>query len=199
VIDERVEVFWEGCWVAGTLHGGHAKAGIVTITLDAREVDAPLYDVRFPQLLSPGLGGGYTLAEHMLALLVETEAGGESYKGQLAVAQSVRNRVFAEPGRWWGSTWVEVMAKPHQYSAIHALIESREIFDRIDRAETAPTMEKLDLARRVIQHREQMDPSLGATHYFAPALMDTPEWAQLDMGAEVTAEIGGHRFYNGVA
>jgi N-acetylmuramoyl-L-alanine amidase len=52
------------------------------------------------------------------------------------------------------------------------------------------------LAERVLAG-EVDDPISGATHYYADSLLHRPSWA--DAPAHLTAHIGQHRFYAGVA
>lgn len=54
---------------------------------------------------------------YLLAAIVYAESGGESYEGQLAVANVVLNRVYS--GAWGGSSISAVVYAPNQFSAIY--------------------------------------------------------------------------------
>lgn len=59
-----------------------------------------------------------TLSEediHLMAVIVTLESGGESYDGQLAVANVIINRMLAGH---WGTTVSEVVYAPYQFSCI---------------------------------------------------------------------------------
>lgn len=55
---------------------------------------------------------------YLLAAIVYAEAGGESYDGQLAVANVVLNRVYS--GAWGGSSISAVVYAPNQFTAIYS-------------------------------------------------------------------------------
>lgn len=55
---------------------------------------------------------------YLLAAIVYAEAGGESYEGQLAVANVVLNRVYS--GAWGGSSISAVVYAPSQFTAIYS-------------------------------------------------------------------------------
>lgn len=128
------------------------------------------------------------------ARTVWMEARGEGYEGMRAVAHVIHNRW--KSGRWkfHGKTSVGLVCLgDRQYSAWNA--------DRTD--DNREAMAVLDDNDAVLQQSRAIvravltgdsDPTGGATHYFAPPA--APGWAD---GAKLTAEIGRHRFYAGVA
>ena len=118
-------------------------------------------------------------AVQLLAKLIELEAGGEPYEGQLAVAYTVRNRW--ERQSWYGKTLWEVMTKPYQYSCFNAGLPSTD-----DVGEHYLKVAGAALSGRL------PDPTSGATHYYAPALIAEPPWVS---SMVFTVKIGGHRFY----
>ena len=115
----------------------------------------------------------------LLARLIELEAGGESDEGQLAVAYTVRNRWDRQS--WYGKTLWDVMTLPYQYSCFN---------DGLPYLEDVPE-HYMEVAGAALSGRLS-DPTGGATHYYAPALIPEPAWAPT---MEFTVEIGGHRFY----
>jgi spore germination cell wall hydrolase CwlJ-like protein len=63
--------------------------------------------------------GSFSLSDddlHLLACIVYAESGGESYEGQLAVANVVLNRL--QSGKW-GSTISDVVYAKNQFSAVN--------------------------------------------------------------------------------
>ncbi len=135
---------------------------------------------------------GYDATERLLGLLIELEAGGEEQMGQVAVAWTVRNRV--ERPRWWGTNYPDVMWKPDQYTPIHDLNEAGELLAAVSTRETEGTPLALWIARGV-RSGWIPDPTDGATHYYAPALLpEPPPWASSPKMSD-RGTIGGHVFF----
>jgi len=126
------------------------------------------------------------VAEHLMAVLIDLEAGGEPHKGKVAVGWVVRNR--KEKPRWWGRTITNVILKPHQFEPIQAAMKRRGLQGLMERT---PTEEARWIARGVI-HGWLPDPVQGATHFYAPLLIDPPFWAA---DLLYVCKIGGHRFH----
>jgi len=120
-----------------------------------------------------------TRAIRLLARLIELEAGGETDEGQLAVAYTVRNRWDRQS--WYGKTLWDVMTKPYQYSCFN---DGLPYLDDVDER-------YIEVAGAALSGR-LLDPTDGATHYYAPALIPEPAWVP---SMTFTVEIGGHRFY----
>jgi len=129
------------------------------------------------------IGIGYSGDEIMLASLIAGEAADQPIEGQIAVAWSVRNRVHKP--RWWGETWIEVMSYNWQYEAVwRNRMQLWKLWERV-------TEKELWVARGVIAGWLP-DPTGGATHYYAPALVKEPKWAKK---LPLTVVIEDHRFY----
>ncbi len=165
--------------------------------------------------MSAPLIDGYNAAERLLAILIEKEAGGEGLAGQLAVAMTVRNR-YSRP-RWWGHSHMEIMTKPWQYESVWRRLIAGPILEPLAAAghegsdqiraaaglwaainEPVENAHMLWIARGVVgDHFGSYcggDPTGGATHFYAPALVRPPEWAASDKMIYTTT-IGGHKFF----
>ncbi len=118
-----------------------------------------------------------------LTRTVVGEAADQPDQGQQAVASTVFNRLNAGT---YGKSLHDVILAPKQFSAWN---DPRKLI-AID-----PNSKDYKRAASNVQAAaadDATDYSGGATHYFAPALMNgkTPTWAK-----NQTAEIGGHRFF----
>lgn len=122
----------------------------------------------------------------VLAATVRGEAEGEGRDGMVAVAWAIRNRVTRPR---WPSDVISVVMQPKQFS-----------FWNGDSKRRASLLKDESLKHREAEalcwqvwHDEIPDSTLGSDHYFAPALVPTPDWA----GAmKETVTIGGHVFYD---
>lgn len=137
-----------------------------------------------------------TAQEKCLATVIYSEARGESLQGQVAVAFTVLNRAV-------NRTLCQVVLSPKQYSAFNnnpalraaALSKHLEPIQKnvIDKKSWE---QSLTVARMVMANFVK-DPSNGATHYIAPALMKIkhyhyPKWTKQ---YKLVAVINGHKFY----
>jgi len=117
------------------------------------------------------------------SVMVETiagEAAGESFEGQVAVAEVIRNR--ADLGGWWGNTPEEVCLKRWQFS----FWNDRWLASRwLGRNKGA-----LEVAGRAWEASDGSNLTGGATHYYNPRLA-SPSWAS-KLRNRVT--IGNHVF-----
>ncbi|WP_284618654.1 cell wall hydrolase [Aquabacterium humicola] len=136
----------------------------------------------------------------VLARTMYGEARGEGRAGMEAVAHVVCNRVDA--ARWWGGSVIEVCRKPWQFSCWNANDPNRRRLLEVSAADASFAL-AVDIAARVhAAHRKadgsraRLDTTEGATHYYAPARVRRPRWAQ---GLVPCARIGGHDFFTGVA
>ncbi|MFT3803257.1 MAG: cell wall hydrolase [Burkholderiaceae bacterium] len=135
-----------------------------------------------------------------LARTMYGEARGEGSRGLEAVAHVVLNRVDAR--RWWGTDVIGVCLKPWQFSCwnaadpnrskLHALSAEDPVYARAFEA----AVRLLELQDRDHGRRLRTDPTEGATHYYAPALVKRPAWAE---GRTPCARIGRHDFFRDVA
>ena len=124
------------------------------------------------------------------------EARGEGYKGMVAVAWTIRNRVDADlhgDGKpdWWGEGYAGVCLKPWQYSCWNANDPNRKLLEGLTDLNMHFRFAK-EAARDVLEGRVA-DPTGGASHYHTHAV--SPKWAA---GLTPCAVIGGHQFYRNV-
>lgn len=134
----------------------------------------------------------------VLARTLYGEARGEGAQGMAAVGHVVFNRVAARS--WWGRDVTAVCLKPWQFSCWNHNDPNRAALLHV--SAPVPTFRlALDtasalLAAEAAGTRAHADPTGGATHYFAPAVVATPRWA---IGRAHCARIGRHLFFKGVA
>ena len=145
---------------------------------------------------SPAADAGNDL--DILARTLWGEARGEGLIGMEAVAHVVHNRVAAKS--WWGHDIVGVCHKAWQFSCWNVNDPNRTKLLQLTTA-TASFSVALAAARSVMKlesegRRATVDPTDGATHYYAPRVMSTPNWAR---GKTPCARIGGHEFFKGIA
>lgn len=123
------------------------------------------------------------------------EARGEGLTGQIAVAWTIRNRVYdGRHNSWWGEGYTGVCLKPYQFSCWN---RNGPNYPYLSGARPIPGRElaqALEAARLVIAGVEP-DPTGGATHNYASSMARPPAWAN---GAKQTLVLGGHRFFKEV-
>lgn len=119
----------------------------------------------------------------LLARLVHAEAKGESYKGQVAVAATVLNRLGHPeyPNTLSGIINHVVVANGRRYYQYEPVLNG---------SIKQPAGELAVLA--VQDALAGWDPSLGATGFFAPAKVGSGSWVRT---RPVTVNIGNHRFF----
>ncbi|PCR94915.1 cell wall hydrolase [Pseudomonas fluorescens] len=131
----------------------------------------------------------------VLARTIWGEARGESAGGRVAVAWSIRNRVFdGKANSWWGEGYAGVCQKPYQFSCWN---KNDPNFPYLSGAKEIPFRELAQcriVADQVIDGKVQ-DPTSGATHYYALAMKTPPAWAAK---AKQTLKLGGHVFFRDV-
>lgn len=133
-------------------------------------------------------------------LTVYGEARGEGWEGKVAVAWVIRNRLAiaeAHNGRyWWGSNVSAICRARAQFSCWAD--DNRLAMDAVSPAD--PVARECQRAVIDVFGGILPDPTIngslrglgGATHYYAPALIPAPVWAQ---HRPRLARIGGHDFY----
>ena len=130
-------------------------------------------------VLAPTANSKFTASDlDLFARLVHSEAGGESYRGQVAVAASVLNRVSDSryPNTLFGVI-NQIENGYYQYSPV------------LDGRINLPANES---ARRAVQEAiNGEDPTLGATGFYNPA-KTTNQWVRQQ---PVTVTIGNHIFF----
>lgn len=125
-------------------------------------------------LALPSSSEGY-LAAQTIAL----EARGESFEGQVAVGEVIRNRAKQ------AHSDVEAVVKaPYQFSCWNNGKQARKALSGVSDGE-------MQRAWRAWEASATSNVTNGATHYFAPALCK-PSWAKK---LNRTARLGNHDFY----
>ena len=125
------------------------------------------------------------LALVLLALMVQSEAGSESFEGKVAVAYVAVNRAEASARAKYyvvsqvvlGDYLVEILRAPKQFA----------LFPRVVISESSW------LAARIALGRLQPDPTHGADHFYARSVKPLPAWYD---ERYITARIGRHDFLN---
>ena len=110
------------------------------------------------------------LAITLLALMVQSEAGGESFPGKVAVAFVAMNRAEMS-----GQPIQDVLTRPKQFK-----INLRLPIDTDSWA-----------AAQTAYQRRVSDPTYGADHFYAHAVKPRPEWYNEKY---MTIRIGRHTF-----
>lgn len=131
----------------------------------------------------------------ILARTLWGEARGEGLAGQLAVAWTIRNRVFdGKQKSWWGEGYAGVCLKPWQFSCWN---QNDPNYAYLSGAKPIPKgqfKQAMEAANAVIDGTVD-DMTGGATHYFATSMPKPPAWIK---GAKLTLAMGHHRFYTEV-
>ena len=119
----------------------------------------------------------------LLARLVHAEAKGESYKGQVAVAATVLNRVLHRdyPNTLSGVINQVIVANGKRYYQYEPVLNG-----------TIKQPAGQNAIAAVQDALAGWDPSLGATGFFAPAKVGSSSWVRT---RPVTVNIGNHRFF----
>ena len=131
----------------------------------------------------------------ILARTLWGEARGEDLVGQIAVAWTIRNRVFDGKAKsWWGEGYAGVCQKPYQFSCWN---KNDPNFAYLSGAKPIPFRE-LAQARIAADHviaGTAPDPTGGATHYYSTTMPKAPSWTK---GATQTLKLGHHIFFKDV-
>ena len=139
----------------------------------------------------------------LTARTVWGEARGEPDIGRLAVAWVIRNRAWVTPG-WYGrgvegcvdDSPAAVCLKRRQFSCWNADDPNRALVEAVT-ADDPVFLGCLTIARGVLTDAAgfDVDPTGGATHYYAAWMDPPPAWAR----DRDYLTIGGHRFLHRVA
>ncbi len=131
----------------------------------------------------------------VLARTLWGEARGETSAGQVAVAWTVRNRVFdGKDKSWWGEGYADVCQKPYQFSCWNKTDPNYEFLIALKQISFRELARARIVADQVIDGKTP-DPTGGATHYYAIAMPRAPAWAAK---AKQTLKLGGHVFFKDV-
>ena len=128
----------------------------------------------------------------LLAVLVWREARNQSALGKLAVAWSVRNRVFKSGKTWYGDDWEEVVLKRWQYTSFEKSDPNATMLPG-DPMKDIAWADSLQVAETAYFGLDT-DPTGGATHYYNPAVVAKPAWVSAP-DTMFKVAIGDHRFY----
>ena len=115
------------------------------------------------------------------------EARGETQEGQIAVACCILNRFKSK--KWFSAkTIAGVCQKPWQFSCWNKSDPNAQKLARLSKSEWMKYKSIIDIA--LIS-----DITGGATHYYAPALVKCPAWAE---GKIPCSEYGHHLFFKDI-
>ncbi|WP_420724035.1 cell wall hydrolase [Hwanghaeella sp. LZ110] len=131
-------------------------------------------------------------AQLTMARTMYGEARGEGATGMQAVGNVIMNRALL--GGWWGNSIVSVALKPWQFSAWNANDPNRDVIANLMPGDNQTFDLAYEIAGKLIDG-DLPDITGGATHYYADTISE-PGWAR---GANQTAYIGHHKFFNEVA
>ena len=131
----------------------------------------------------------------ILARTLWGEARGESVAGQIAVAWTIRNRVFdGKQKSWWGEGYAGVCLAKQQFSCWN---KTDPNYPYLSGAKKIPFRElaQAQIAADQVLAGKVPDPTSGATHYYVEAMPKPPAWAR---GATRTLKLGAHVFFKNV-
>lgn len=131
----------------------------------------------------------------ILARTLWGEARGESLAGQIAVAWTIRNRVYdGNTKSWWGEGYAGVCLKPYQFSCWN---KNDPNFAYLSGAKPIPVGQfaQAQKAADLVMSGTEHDPTEGATHYYATTMPKAPAWT---VGAKQTLKFGHHVFFKDV-
>lgn len=129
-----------------------------------------------------------TSARELLAKTIKAEAGGESFKGKLAVGSVIANR--ANVGGTYGDDLVDVILKPGQFSAWNLATGYAGGEGGLNMDTMKPSEEDYKIADMILSG-DYESPVGSATHYYNDKIA-TPNWGK-EAGGEWT-RIGNHIF-----
>ncbi|QKF52837.1 cell wall hydrolase [Pseudomonas graminis] len=131
----------------------------------------------------------------VLARTLWGEARGEGLAGMVAVAWTIRNRVYdGKDTSWWGEGYAGVCGKPSQFSCWNKNDPNNPYLTgakKIPAAEFA----RCQLAAQQVIEGITPDPTDGATHYYSTSMTKPPRWVA---GAKQTSRLGLHIFFKDV-
>lgn len=131
----------------------------------------------------------------ILARTLWGEARGEGLAGQLAVAWTIRNRVFdGKDKSWWGEGYAGVCLKAWQFSCWNKNDPNYAYLSGAKPIPKGQFNQAMEAANAVIDGTVD-DMTGGATHYYATSMPKPPAWIK---GAKLTLAMGHHRFYTEV-
>lgn len=131
----------------------------------------------------------------VLARTLWGEARGEGLAGQLAIAWTIRNRVFDGKNKsWWGEGYAGVCLAKWQFSCWNSNDPNYAYLSGAKPIPVGQFKQAMEAANAVIDGTVE-DMTGGATHYYATSMPKPPAWIK---GAKLTLAMGHHKFYTGV-
>lgn len=131
----------------------------------------------------------------ILARTLWGEARGDGLTGQIAVAWTIRNRVFdGKDKSWWSEGYAGVCLKPYQFICWN---KSDPNYLYLTGVTVIPARELAQAfkAADLVNTGDEPDPTGGATHYYATTMPKAPAWAAK---AKQTLKQGHHVFFKDV-
>lgn len=117
------------------------------------------------------------------------EARGESLAGQIAVAWTVRNRMFDGKDRsWWGEGYAGVSLKPYQFNCCNKADPNYQFLISVKQIPFRELAQARIAADQVIDGKVP-DPTGGVTHYYVLSVKTPPAWTAK---AKQSPKLGGH-------
>ena len=130
-----------------------------------------------------------TFADQIACRTIWQEARNQGPEGMKAVAHVLLNR---QASGQWGANLAGVCLAPFQFSGWNPYDHNRVA--SVSLSDSDPLL--LEISGYLEAAKEELDPTRGATHYYAPKVVTQPPWA---IDSHMTVEIGDHRFYRDVA
>jgi spore germination cell wall hydrolase CwlJ-like protein len=138
-------------------------------------------------------------AEEALSKILFGECRGQSIYCMTAVGHVAMNRARQNLDKRYGKGLWGVINKNKQFSCLNKNDPSFKVIEKAVAGKLKPgskDAEKWKMAKdvaHILMHREEADPTLGATHYYAHKIV-TPAWIK-DRGMVRTVVLDGHTFY----
>lgn len=131
----------------------------------------------------------------ILARTLWGEARGEGAAGRVAVAWTIRNRVFdGKEKSWWGEGYSGVCQAKYQFSCWNKTDPNYQFLAGVKQIPLRELAQCRIAADQVVDGKVS-DTTGGATHYYALSMKTAPGWSA---NAKQTLRLGGHVFFKDV-
>lgn len=168
--------------------------GLWTLEVGKASQPAPSAPAVVQPANAPAAAGNAATDMLTLARTIYGEAAGEPWMGKEAVAHVVLNR--SRSGRYPASV-TEVCLQPKQFSCWNANDPNFPKIRNLQPGADTVFDNCCEIAGKAL-HGLLNDPTGGALHYHADYI-DKPSWVVRSPSAKLTAMIGHHLFYTGIA